>query len=319
MSAPLAHVGSGTYEPLQLLFLLAAGVGYYARARTLGRQGRPVPLGRQLSFGAGLALVFVSLASPVAHLGEELLLAHMAQHLVMADVGALLIVTGLTGPILQPLLGLRPLDRLRALAHPAVAFPLWAANLYVWHLPVLYEGALENELVHAIEHGAFLAFGINMWMSLFGPLPMPAWFGNGAKLVYIILVRLAGAALANVFIWSEKVFYPDYAPGEAEWGVSALNDQSVAGAIMMIEGSVLTILLFGWLFLKAAREGEERQLLLELAERRGVPLSEERAARAVGAGRGAELRRRLEEEAEQPSRPAASAPEPSEGDPAGTR
>ena len=63
---------------------------------------------------------------------------------------------------------------------------------------------------------------------------------------------------------------------------------------MMIEGSLVTIVLFGWLFMKAAREAEERQLLLEYAEQHGIDLSESRAARAVGAGRGAELRRRLE-------------------------
>jgi cytochrome c oxidase assembly factor CtaG len=297
MPVPLAHVGSGTYEPLQLLFPVAAGIAYYRRARTLSGEGRPISLSRRVSFGAGLALLFASLVSPVAHLGEELLLAHMAQHLVMADIGALLIVLGLTGPVLQPLLRIRFFDRLRVLAHPAVALPLWVANLYVWHLPALYQGALGNELVHALQHATFVAFGINMWMSLFGPLPMPSWFGNGAKLGYIVAVRLAGALLANVLIWSETVFYPDYAPGEAEWGLSALNDQSVAGSIMMIEGSILTILLFGWLFLKAAREGEERQRLLELAEARGLELSEARAARAVGAGRGEELRRRLEEAA----------------------
>jgi hypothetical protein len=64
---------------------------------------------------------------------------------------------------------------------------------------------------------------------------------------------------------------------------------------MMVEGSVVTIVLIGWLFLKTAREAEERQELVEYAERNGLELSDRRAARAVGAGRGAELRRRLEE------------------------
>ena len=63
---------------------------------------------------------------------------------------------------------------------------------------------------------------------------------------------------------------------------------------MMVEGSILTLVLFGWLFARAAREGEERQELLELAAARGVELTEARAARAVAAGRGAELRRRIE-------------------------
>jgi len=107
-------------------------------------------------------------------------------------------------------------------------------------------------------------------------------------------VRLAGAILGNIFAWSGTVFYPDYAKGEAYWHVSPLTDQNIAGAIMMIEGSILTICLFAWLFLKTAREGEERQNLLDFARARGLELSDERAARAVSAGRGADLRRRLE-------------------------
>ena len=81
---------------------------------------------------------------------------------------------------------------------------------------------------------------------------------------------------------------------ERAHGISPGADQNAAGAIMMIEGSLLTIGLFGWLFARAAREGEERQALLDLAQARGIELSDARAARAVAAGRGAELRRRIE-------------------------
>jgi|SRR5512132_3861496 putative membrane protein len=294
MVTPLAHAVSGAWEPVQLLPPTLALVGYALRARTLAAQGRPVPRAKQWLFAAGMLVVFASLVSPVASIGEELVLSHMAQHLLMADVGALLIVLGLTGPLLQPILGLRIVERLRVLVNPVVALPLWALDLYVWHLPPLYQAALDSQVVHALEHTSFVFFGITMWMALLGPLPQPEWFGNGAKLLYIVGVRLAGALLGNVFIWSGAVFYPDYRPGEASWGISPLNDQGVAGTIMMIESSIVTIVLFGWLFLKTAREAEERQLLLEYAERNGLDLSESRAARAVGAGRGAELRRRLE-------------------------
>src|SRR5437588_251927 len=74
-------------------------------------------------------------------------------------------------------------ERLRALSHPAVALPLWAVNLYVWHIPALYQAALRHPAVHALEHGLFLVLGINMWMCLLGPLPTPAWFGNFARLL----------------------------------------------------------------------------------------------------------------------------------------
>jgi putative membrane protein len=294
VTAPLAHVGSGVFEPLQLLPPLAALAAYWLRARTLRRQGRPVPAWRMICFAAGIALILLALVTPVAHIGEELILAHMAQHVAMADLGALLLVLGLTGPLLQPILATRIAHRLRVLAHPVVAFALWAIDLYVWHLPVFYEAALQHDAVHALQHSSFVLFGFTMWLALLGPLPQPEWFGNGAKLVYIVAVRLTGALLGNVFVWSGSVFYPDYRPGQAHWDLTPLQDQGAAGAIMMIESSVVTVLLLGWLFVKTARESEERQELLELAQARGVELSERRAARAVASGRGDELRRRIE-------------------------
>jgi cytochrome c oxidase assembly factor CtaG len=234
-----------------------------------------------------------TLISPLAHLSEELFLAHMVEHLLLADLGALLLVLGLTGPLLQPVLGAPGLHWLRLFAHPIVAISLWAANFYVWHLPALYQGAVEHDGVHALQHLLFVTFGIGMWMALLGPLPKPAWFGNAAKIVYIIAVRLIQSVLANALLWSSGVLYPRYAAGERYWGITPTNDQSAAGAIMMVEGSIVTILLFCWLFLRAAQQSEEKQALVELAAARGVELSEERAARAVSAGRGDALRERI--------------------------
>jgi cytochrome c oxidase assembly factor CtaG len=224
---------------------------------------------------------------------DEVLYAHMIEHLLLSDIAALLIVLGLTGPLLAPVLRIRFFDRLRALTNPAIAFPLWAIDLYVWHLPVFYEAALRHSWVHALEHAMFLALGVNMWMCLFGPLPTPSWFGNLGRLLYIVAVRLTGTVLGNIFVWSGSVFYPFYRHGDTAAHLSPVTDQNLAGAIMMVEESLLTLGLFCWLFLRAAREGEERQDLLDLAAAQGIELSEARAARAVAAGRGADLRRRL--------------------------
>ena len=294
MVTPLAHVGSGVFEPLQLLPPFAALLAYALRARSLARGGRAVPPARIASFAAGIALIVAGLTTPVAHLGGELVLAHMGQHLLIADLGALFVVLGLTGPLLQPLLATRLARSLRILAHPVVALTLWAVDLYVWHVPALYEASLSSPAVHALQHTTFVFFGVTMWFALLGPLPQPEWFGNGAKLLYVVAVRLIAALLGNVFVWSESVFYPAYRPGQAEWGITPLEDQGIAGTLMMLEGSIVTVVLLGWLFLKAARESDERQELVELARARGVEVSERRVARAVAAGRGDELRRRLE-------------------------
>jgi putative membrane protein len=279
--------------PLQLLPATIAGVLYALRVHALRDTPRAVPAIRQASFYGGLVLVVATLTL-TGSLSDELFAAHMAEHLLIADLGALLLVLGLTGPLLAPVLRIRVFDRLRVLAHPAVAFPLWALDLYLWHVPALHEAAVRSAGVHALQHLAFVAFGANMWMALLGPLPKPAWFGNLARLVYVIAVRLTGAVLGNVFVFGGRTFYDVYAAGERAHGISPGADQNAAGAIMMIEGSLLTLALFAWLFARSAREGEERQELLDLAAARGVELSDARAARAVAAGRGAELRERIE-------------------------
>jgi cytochrome c oxidase assembly factor CtaG len=207
----------------------------------------------------------------------------MLQHVVIGDLAPLCLLAGLTGPILRPLLALRAVERLRVLANPLVALPVWAANLYLWHIPLLYEAAVEHSAVHALEHVAFFTAGAIMWLPVLETLPAPEWFGTGAKLGYIAVVRLVETLLGNVFVWAGAVFYPFYDAGEELWGISPLRDQGLAGAVMMIEGSLVTIAALAWLFLRLAAEGELRQ---ELLERGHDPRAVHRAVRY---GRAEEL------------------------------
>jgi putative membrane protein len=291
-AVPLAATGPTGTIFLPVLALLY-WIPYGARARTLRDQGRPVPKWRQWCYASGLVVLAIALSPPIDTLADQLLVAHMVEHLLIGDIAALLIVLGLTGPVLAPLLRIRWINRLRVLAHPVVAVVVWGVNFYVWHLPVLYQSALRHDPVHALQHAMFLAFGIAMWMGLLGPLPKPRWFGNGARLIYIVAVRLIGTVLANVMIFAGTVFYPFYRGGDAHWHISQIADQISAGGVMMVEESLLTIGLFCWLFLKVAGENEERQRLMDFAASQGVELEESRAARAVAAGRSQELWERL--------------------------
>lgn len=290
---PIAHVGGPGFEPLQVAALTLVATAYSFRTLNLAQEGRPVPSWRIVCFAGGLLLIALAFLSPLGHLDTELVLAHMSQHLLMGDLGALLIVLGLTGPLLQPLLANRWLGWMRHLAHPLVALPLWAVDLYVWHIPALYQGAVAHSSVHALQHACFIGFGVLMWMPLVGPLPQPKWFGIPGKIGYLVGVRFTGIVLGNVLMWSNTVFYPDYAAGEAKWHISAVTDQSIAGVIMMVEGGFVTFGVLAWLFLQWAQQDTERQRLLDLAESRGVPLSEARAARAAAAGQGARLEERI--------------------------
>jgi len=292
-----AAVSESLTAAIQLGPLAVLGLLYARRAHTLAATRNPVPGWRQACFYGGFLVIGAALTS-LGGKSEELLYVHMIEHLLLGDIAALLIVLGLTGPLIAPILKIPLFDRLRVLAHPAVAFPLWALDIYLWHLPLFYQSALRHSYAHAIQHAMFLGLGINMWMCLFGPLPMPQWFGNLGRLIYIVAVRLAGTVLGNIFLWSGTVFYPFYLHGDSAYNISPLADQNVAGAIMMVEESILTLGLFCWLFLRAAREGEERQDLLDFAHANGFELTEARAARAVAAGMGPQLKQRLESRTE---------------------
>jgi putative membrane protein len=265
---------------LQVLPFTVLGAMYAVRARTLARRGAPVPWWRIACFALSLALLT---AGSLVPLEDELFFVHMLQHVVIGDLAALAFVIGLTGPLLRPVLAVRALSRLRVLAHPLVALPLWTLNLYAWHLPRLYEAAIRHDAVHALEHILFFTTGVLMWAAVVEVLPGPEWFGTAAKFGYVVAVRLIETVLGNIFIWSGTVIYAIYDDSSAHWGIGSLEDQGHAGTIMMVEGSLVTIAALAWLFLKLAAEGELRQRLIEEGH-------DPRAVRrAVRYGRGKEL------------------------------
>jgi len=253
---------SWTLDPLQLAPIVLIVIAYGVRARTLARREQAVPSWRIGLFALGIVLLLVAIASPLAAVAEdELFSFHMGQHLLLGDLAPLCLLAGLTGPLLRPVLALPGVMRLRALANPLVALPIWVANLALWHVPAFYEAAVENSAVHAIEHLAFFSAGVILWLPVLETLPAPEWFGSGGKLGYIVGVRLVGTLLGNVFIWGEP-FYGIY-KGDDYLGLSPQADQSLAGSLMMLEGSLVTVVAIAWLFLRMAQEGQVRQELIE--------------------------------------------------------
>jgi putative membrane protein len=271
---------SWNLEPLQLAPTLVAALLYARRVRTLEARGTPVPAWRRRLFWVGIVLVVLALNSPVDQIGEhDLFFVHMIQHVLLGDLAPLCFVVGLTGPVLRPVLAFRVVDRLRILTHPFVALPVWAVDLYVWHIPFLYQAALHHNSIHALEHFLFFTCGGLMWAPVVETLPAPKWFGTGAKIGYIAAVRALETVLGNIFIWSSSVFYPWYVHPTPKWGLTAIADQNLAGVVMMGEGGFVTLGALAWLFLRLASEGELRQKLLEEG------LDPTQVARAVRYGR----------------------------------
>src|SRR5437764_2571250 len=139
MIAHLQPNTSWTLDPLQIVPTLIAAAFYARRVLTLRDRGTPVPRRRIMLFSLGIVTLLVAFISPVHALGERMFSFHMLQHVLLGDLAPLALLAGLTAPVLRP--ALRWLHRLRVLANPFVALPLWAADLYLWHLPFLYDAA----------------------------------------------------------------------------------------------------------------------------------------------------------------------------------
>jgi cytochrome c oxidase assembly factor CtaG len=265
------------FDPLEISLLALAGALYWRRARTLARRGRPVPSARVAAFAAGLLTILLALVSPIDTIGEERLFSvHMLQHLLLGDLGALLLVLGLDGRLLRPLLRVRLVHRLRVLAHPLVALPLWAANFVLWHLPVLFDAALRNDAIHALQHSLFIGLGMLMWAALLEPLPGPAWFTAPWKIPYVLGMWLVMLVLSQIFIWSSHVYYAPYAHDAPLWGLSHLADQKAGGGVMLVESALTMLPALVWVLLQVLRESEARQQLLDAGV---APAAATRAAR----------------------------------------
>jgi cytochrome c oxidase assembly factor CtaG len=190
----------------------------------------------------------------------------MLQHLMLGDLGALLLVLGLDGRLVQPLLRWHVVYRLRFLANPLVALPLWAANFCAWHVPALFDAALQNDAIHALQHATFIAFGMLMWAALLEPLPGPAWFTAPWKIPYVLAMWLVMLVLSQVFIWSSHPFYLRY----------GLDDQKAGGGVMLVESMFTMLPALVWVLLGVLRESETRQQLVDAGV---APAAAARAAR----------------------------------------
>ncbi|HVS84878.1 MAG TPA: cytochrome c oxidase assembly protein, partial [Gaiellaceae bacterium] len=182
-----------------------------------------------------------ALVGPLDRIADnDLLAAHMAQHVLIGDLGPALMVTALRGPLLVFLLPapvLAPLARsplrraLGALLHPRVALGLWATNLAVWHVPYLYDLALAHQTLHDFEHLCWTFCGILVWTLLVDP-GSHRRLTVGGRVALAAAVFAAGQVLADVLVFSFTSLYPYY---HGAYGISAVTDQQLSGIVMMGE------------------------------------------------------------------------------------
>lgn len=228
----------------------------FVRLRRRGG-GAHATAGRALLFAAGLAVSVLALVSPVDAVGEDqLLAAHMLQHLLLGDVGPVLLVLGVRGPLgvfLLPPLVLRPLARGPArrlvsfLLRPRVSLGAWLASIGAWHVPAAYDAAIAHPVLHATEHACFAMSGVLAWTQIVDPTRRGR-LSVGRRALFAFVLLLASSVLAETLIALHPI-YPHYVHvADRPFGWSAGQDQSRAALLMMAEqiatlGTAMTFLV----------------------------------------------------------------------------
>jgi len=258
-----------SFDPAVIAGLLLVEFLYVRAVAILRRRGRTVAAGQQLAWHGGVLLTAIGLLGPFDGLGEELLSAHMAQHLLIADLAAPLLLVGLRTPVLVfflPRPALVALARRRTLRRvfrfvrrPLVAIPIWVLTLYGWHFSFAFEGALENDLVHALQHESFVAASLLVWWPVIEP-KRARLHGELWKIGHLLGARLAGMMLGMAFLILRAPAYEGfYGDSARAHGLSPLEDQQLAGGLMLTLDVAIMLFALAFFFFRSAADHDRAE------------------------------------------------------------
>ena len=293
-----AHVGAvlrphdlwtaWTFEPITIAALL---LSLWLYTRGLERlwhaagKGRGVRRREAWSFAVGWTLLALALLSPLHALGGVLFSAHMTQHELLMTVATPLLVVG--RPLIPFVWALSPKWRRttgrwtgaptvvrawRTLTHPAGAFLIHGAAIWVWHIPSLYDATIDSELMHAAQHVSFVATALLFWWVVLQPAASRG--GVPASIGMLFGTVLHTGALGALLTLTSRLLYSAYGATAPLWGLRAIDDQQLGGLIMWVPGGVAYVVAALVLIVRMLRESEDRVARLE-SERRDGFVSDE--------------------------------------------
>jgi putative membrane protein len=259
--------------PAVAILALAAGYGIGVRRlwHTAGT-GRGITRRQSQCFAVAIAALAVGLLSPLDALAEELFAAHMVQHILLAVIIPPFLV--LAAPELAlfwafPRGARHRLGRAshrfgrarafwRVLTLPLVACTLHAAALWLWHAPRLYDFALDDGAIHALEHVSLLGTGMLLWWRIIHPVT-DRRNAYGIGILTLFVTAMQTGALGALLTLSTRVLYPAQAAGAAAWGLTPLGDQQLAGLLMWVVGGLLYVVAMSVLFAAWLSPGARRR------------------------------------------------------------
>jgi putative membrane protein len=269
-SSAVAVDVSWNFAPAVLIALAGYGLVYGLRWRRARAEGgsRAAGWGRAALWAAGIALLFVALVSPIDRLGEQFATFHMVQHLLIADLAAICLIVALTKWILRP--ATRRIHRIERAAgpfgHPAFGVVAYVGVMWLWHVPALYDAALEHATVHTLEHLSFAAAGLLYWWHLLSPIRSRLRLGGMGPVLYMASAKLLVGFLGVLLAFSPDLLYA-YSWSGTKWGLEPLDDQHVAGLVMALEQSIVMGIALVYLFVRMLTESEAEE---QRAERYGA-------------------------------------------------
>jgi cytochrome c oxidase assembly factor CtaG/ferredoxin len=255
-----AVFSSWEFNPWVLLPTLILGIIYARGWRQLHRRA-PHRFGfpRLIAFYAGLITILCALLSPLDAFAGWLLTVHMIQHLLLMMAAPPLILYGapylpllsglprhfLTGSV-GPFLASTTLRKVgRFVAHPAFCLSAFVFTNIAWHLPAMYELALRSPTWHRVEHLSFLTTALLFWWPIIQPHPWAARAPRWVIIPYLFLADFQNTALSAFLIFCERVLYPTYETVPRITGLTPLEDQAAAGALMWVASSVFFLVPVG--------------------------------------------------------------------------
>ena len=261
-----------SFEPSVLIGVAALAILYilaWRRGRATGSPHKP-GYGRLAIFTCGLLAILAALVSPLDGLGDQLLVMHMIQHILLLDIVPILLILGLNKVLLRPVTRRLHSVEQRAgyLAHPAFAVIVYAGFMWGWHIPALYDAALRNSYIHVFEHLCFAAAGTLYWWHIMSPIRTRMRLGGLGPVAYMTSTKLLVGLLGIALAFAPASFYPFYEHHPHYWGLSPSEDQSMAGLTMALEQSIVMGIALVVVFVQMLTESEreaQRQERFEVA------------------------------------------------------
>ena len=248
---PDALIGLAIVQGVYLL-----GVGPIRERYGLADKVEP----RQIAtFTAGMAVIFISLLSPIHVLSDNYLFSmHMVQHVLLTLVAPPLLILGTPDWLIRPLLRTNLAFRVARLAvHPIIAFALFNFIFSVWHIPALYATSLNNHAVHIGEHLLFMGTAVIMWWPIVSMMPELPRLPYPIQMGYLFLLSVAQIIVFAIITFAKEPLYEFYVSAPRIWGISPLLDQQLGAIIMKIGGGALFLALFIIIFFRWFKHEEE--------------------------------------------------------------